>query len=160
MSRILFSIDPGNKGCLAVFQGETPKLYTAPDLPQLLIQMVGKLSAAGRLSDLTVVIESPPLIPFMNLKGLHSQLTGYGRFLGIFQALNVSYITVLPKTWQSVSLPGRPTKKLGEKPHQFKARAKAFCIAAMQARFPASGVVTDGHADSLAIGLWGLKHLG
>lgn len=158
-SKILFGVDPGNTGAIAVFQdGELTGIYNG-DVSTRLLKMLEALEKQDLLQRTTVAIECPPKIPFMNLKAIHSQLIGYGELVGIIKAKHVAWVNALPVTWQSVILPGRPSKKIGEKPHQFKKRFKAFGIATMAARFPGHVITKDGESDAVAIALWGLKQL-
>lgn len=157
---IVLSCDPGRLGAIAVFQhGQLTQVDETPDIPIKLLRMLNRLKTHNKIQDTAVIVEQCPLIPFMNLKGIHYQLTEYGKILGIILAIGVTSIQVLPATWQADILPGRPKKKLGEKPHQFKKRAKQFSIDSMQRRYPDFVINTDGSADAIAIGLWGLKQL-
>lgn len=159
-TNIVIAIDPGEQGAIAVFQRSAiSNLYEGQNVVKL-VELLKKIVAADLLHTAVVVIEEPPKIPFMNLKALHNQLIGYGTLLGIITAFNVPYVKVLPVTWQTKILPGRPSKKIDEKPHVFKKRSKQFTIDAMAARFPNLRITTDGPADAIAIGLWGLQHLG
>lgn len=169
---IIYGIDPGKLGGIAVLEGPSARVYKMPlvtspkgrdeyDLPQL----VHLLQAHGQVGDVTVFLErGQPLPPKLMGQGaggsgsIANYNRGYGRglFEGILVTLQIPYQLVAPISWQRVMLEGTPGQD-----------TKQRSVIAAQRLFPAVSLLptvrsrkpSDGLSDALLIAAYGKRRM-
>src|SRR5690554_6486644 len=108
---MIVGIDPGKAGGIA-FISPTGEYAAAP------MPIAGKEIDAGEIADRlrmfkpdTVIIEKSQAMPGQGVTSMFNYGAGFGRLLGICEALGLPYRLVTPQRWKGVVLAGTAKDK-------------------------------------------------
>lgn len=116
---ILVGIDPGKSGSVAVLKenqvlyvADCPvvgKEYDTASMAKIIRQIINQSMIMG--SELSVWVEKVHAMPKQGTVSMFNFGKGFGIWLGILSAFEVSYHLVAPQTWKSIYLKDMPKEK-------------------------------------------------
>jgi crossover junction endodeoxyribonuclease RuvC len=110
---IYIGIDPGKKGGIATV-GITVAAQPMPMLDDRIDSKIiaDRLRTIRCYGDCFAAIEKVASRPDQGVVSMFNFGEGYGRILGVLDALNIQYVEVLPQAWKKVILPNTAKDKI------------------------------------------------
>lgn len=153
-TNFIVGIDPGKSGGWVILDSKSRVLDYG------IMPIVGGEICVSDLADtlkryiineILVVVEKVHSMPKQGVKGVFTFGQGYGKLLGMCEALKIRYELVTPQTWKKLVL-------------QSTKRDKDAAIQFAQRRYPEINLTPgskkkphDGIADALCIAAWGSR---
>jgi crossover junction endodeoxyribonuclease RuvC len=143
---IYIGIDPGKKGGIATV-GNTVAAVSMPLLDDRIDSKVvaDYLRTIQCYGNCFAAIEKVASRPEQGVVSTFSFGEGYGRLLGVLDALNIPYVEVLPQAWKKVVLPNTTKDKIAAIGYSKRHYPEIKLI------LPGCRVSHDGMADALCL---------
>lgn len=153
---IHYGIDPGLSGGFARFHSYPMAVVEAFPMPvkggEIDAGELGNILLDSRVfDDVIVIVEVVHSMPKQGVASTFKFGKGYGKILGMLEALGIHYELVTPQVWKAVVLAGTPKDKDA---------AVAWCRRAYPAVnlvLPRCQTAHDGMADALCIAEYGRR---
>ena len=157
-------IDPGNTGCLVLlYESGQVEFHDAPTaivksgkrqrtvlVPQAMASRLQDTKGSGLHPDFHVYVEKVTAMPKQSPNSMFNFGMGYGLWIGVLAALNISYTLVTPQRWKKEMMAGMGK----EKSASCVRAAQLFPHASSQLQRPKRGggvIYLDGRGDALLL---------
>lgn len=139
----LISVDPGQKGAIAHYYAQHWRVYRMPDTVKGIVDMIRSMYAT------VMVVERAQAMPGQGSVSMFGYGQHYGTFEAVAACLNLSYVTVHPRTWKkAMGLSSDKTDSIREAGRLFP----DISLIPEGCRKP-----SDGLAEALLIGAYALR---
>ncbi len=153
-TNFIVGIDPGKSGGWVILDSKS-RILKYGIMPivggEIWITQLADLLSPLPAEEVLVVLEKVHSMPKQGVKGVFSFGLGYGKLLGMCQALKLRYELVTPQTWKKLVL-------------QSTKQDKDAAIEFVQRRYPEVNLTPgskkkphDGIADALCIAVWATR---